>query len=178
MMTDHELIEQCLKGDQRAQKALFDKFSRKMMSVCMRYAADTEIAEDWLQDGFIKVYTNLHKFKQKGSFEGWIRRTMVNTCLDHLRKSNRMQIDADISEAEYLAGEDEKAVGKLRVEELMKLIEDMPTGYRTVFNMYAIEGYSHQEIAENLGVTESTSKTQFRKARNYLMNIIVERENI
>jgi RNA polymerase sigma factor (sigma-70 family) len=177
-MTDNELIEQCLKGDQRAQRALFDKFSRKMMSVCMRYAGDVELAEDWLQDGFIKVYSNLGKFKREGSFEGWIRRTMVNTCLDHLRKANRMQVDTDISEAEYLAGDDANAVSKLRVEELMKLIEDMPAGYRTVFNMFAIEGFSHQEIAAELGVTESTSKTQYRKARTYLMNIIVERENI
>lgn len=177
-MTDNELIEQCLKNDQKAQKALFDKFSRKMMSVCTRYAGDVELAEDWLQDGFIKVFLNLGKFKREGSFEGWIRRTMVNTCLDHIRKANRMLIDADISEAEYLAGDAEKSVGKLRVEELMNLIDDMPTGYRTVFNMFAIEGYSHQEIAEQLGVTESTSKTQFRKARTYLMNIIGERENI
>lgn len=177
-MTDDELIDKCLQGDQRAHKELFDKFSRKMMSVCMRYIQDREQAEDVLQDGFVKVFTHLKSFKRQGSFEGWIRRTMVNTALDHLRKAKNMHIDADISEAEFLAGEDEKVVGKMRVEELMRLISEMPPGYRTVFNMYAIEGYSHQEIADELGVTESTSKTQFRKARNYLMNIIVERENI
>lgn len=177
-MTDEELIDKCLGGDQRAQKELFDKFSRKMMSVCMRYIHDREQAEDVLQDGFVKVFTHLKSFKRQGSFEGWIRRTMVNTALDHLRKAKNLHIDADISEAEFLAGEDEKVVGKMRVEELMQLISEMPPGYRTVFNMYAIEGYSHQEIADELGVTESTSKTQYRKARNYLMNIIVERENI
>jgi RNA polymerase sigma factor (sigma-70 family) len=177
-MTDDELIDKCLQGDQRAQKALFEKFSRKMMSVCMRYAPDREQAEDVLQDGFVKVFNHLATFKREGSFEGWIRRTMVNTSLDNLRKKRADVIDADISEAEYLAGSDEKVVGKMRVEELMKLIQDMPPGYRTVFNMYAIEGYSHQEIADELGVTESTSKTQFRKARTYLMNIIGERENI
>lgn len=177
-MTDDELIDKCLQGDQRAQKALFEKFSRKMMSVCMRYAPDREQAEDVLQDGFVKVFNHLATFKREGSFEGWIRRTMVNTSLDNLRKKRADVIDADISEAEFLAGSDEKVVGKMRVEELMKLIQDMPPGYRTVFNMYAIEGYSHQEIADELGVTESTSKTQFRKARTYLMNIIGERENI
>ncbi len=177
-MTDDELIDKCLQGDQRAQKALFEKFSRKMMSVCMRYAPDREQAEDVLQDGFVKVFNHLATFKREGSFEGWIRRTMVNTSLDNLRKKRADVIDADISEAEYLAGSDEKVVGKMRVEELMKLIQDMPPGYRAVFNMYAIEGYSHQEIADELGVTESTSKTQFRKARTYLMNIIGERENI
>ncbi|GAB5538542.1 MAG: RNA polymerase sigma factor [Salibacteraceae bacterium] len=177
-MTDQELIEQCLSGSQRAQRALFDKFSRKMMAVCMRYVADRERAEDVLQDGFVKVFLNLKKFRGQGSFEGWIRRTMVNTSLDYLRKKKIDEIDADISEAEYLAGTNEKVVGKMRVEELMKLIEEMPTGYRTVFNMYAIEGYSHKEIAEELQVTESTSKTQFRKARTYLMNIIGERDNI
>jgi len=103
---------------------------------------------------------------------------MINTALDELRKRNRMHIDADISEAEYLAGEGEMSTSDLRVEEMMKIIQAMPTGYRTVFNMYAIEGYSHQEIADELGVSESTSKTQYRKARTYLMNIIVERENI
>lgn len=177
-MTDDELIDKCLQGDQRAQKALFEKYSRKMMSVCMRYAPDREQAEDVLQDAFVKVFTHLGSFKREGSFEGWIRRTMVNTSLDNLRKKRADLIDADISEAEYLAGSDQKVVGKMRVEELMKLIHDMPTGYRTVFNMYAIEGYSHKEIADELGVTESTSKTQFRKARTYLMNIIGERDNI
>jgi RNA polymerase sigma factor (sigma-70 family) len=177
-MTDQELIEQCLSGSQRAQRALFDKFSGKMMAVCMRYVADRERAADVLQDGFVKVFRSLDKFKGDGSFEGWIRRTMVNTSLDYLRKKKIDEIDVDISEAEYLAGSSEKVVGKLRAEELMKLIEGMPAGYRTVFNMYAIEGYSHKEIAEELDVTESTSKTQFRKARTYLMNIIGERDNI
>lgn len=177
-MTDEELIKKCLNGDQRAQKLLFDKFSPKMMSVCMRYVADREHAEDVLQDGFVKVFKHLKSFKMKGSFEGWIRRTMVNTSLDYLRKKHNMHVDADISEAEYLAGDDSKAMGKMRVEELMALIHDMPPGYRTVFNMYVIEGYSHAEIAKELGVTESTSKTQFRKARNYLINIIGTRENI
>lgn len=177
-MTDDELIDKCLQGDQRAQKALFEKFSRKMMSVCMRYVSDREQAEDVLQDGFVKVFCYLSSFKREGSFEGWIRRTMVNTSLDYIRKKRNAIIDTDISEAEYLAGEDEKVVGKMRVDELMKLIQGMPPGYRTVFNMYAIEGYSHQEIANELGVTESTSKTQFRKARTYLMSLIGERENI
>ena len=178
MMTDEELIVRCLEGDQRAQQALFEKFAGKMMSVCMRYAGDREKAQDLLQDGFVKVFIHLHKFTGEGSFEGWIRRTMINTVLDELRKRNRMHIDADISEAEYLAGEGEMSTSDLRVEEMMKIIQAMPTGYRTVFNMYAIEGYSHQEIADELGVSESTSKTQYRKARTYLMNIIVERENI
>jgi RNA polymerase sigma factor (sigma-70 family) len=177
-MTDDELIDKCLKGDQRAQKALFEKFSRKMMSVCMRYVSDREQAEDVLQDGFVKVFGHLNSFKREGSFEGWIRRTMINTALDHIRKKQKLNLDVDISEADYLVGEAEKSLGKMRVEELMLIINDMPTGYRTVFNLYAIEGYTHQEIADELGVTESTSKTQFRKARTYLMSIIGERENI
>lgn len=177
-MTDEELIDKCLKGETKAQKALFDKFAPKMMTVCLRYVSDYERAEDVLQDGFIKVFKNLEKFKHEGSFEGWIRRTMINTSLDHLRKGKNAPIDTDISEAEYLAGDSENSLSQLRVEEIMALIQKMPTGYRTVFNLFAIEGYSHQEIADELGVTESTSKTQYRKARNYLINIIVERENI
>jgi len=124
------------------------------------------------------VFKNLDKFKHEGSFEGWIRRTMINTSLDYLRKGKNAPIDTDISEAEYLASDNEKSLSKLREEEIMALVQKMPTGYRTVFNLYAIEGYSHQEIADELGVTESTSKTQYKKARNYLMNIIIERENI
>lgn len=177
-MTDEELIKQCLRNDHRAQKALFDKFSGKMMSVCLRYANNMEEAEDILQDGFVKVFTKLDAYKGDGSFEGWIRRTVVNTALDHLRKAKHNQLDLDLSEAEYLAGEDEKILSQMRTEEVMRLIQNMPTGYRTVFNLFAIEGFSHQEIAQELGVTESTSKTQYKKARTYLMNIIVERQNI
>lgn len=177
-MTDIELIDMCLAGDSRAQKMLFEKFSRKMMTVCLRYVSDYERAQDVLQDGFVKVFRNLDKFKNEGSFEGWIRRTMINTALDDLRREKSNFIDVDISEAEYLSSDDEKSLSKLRVDELMKIIQNMPTGYRTVFNMYAIEGFSHQEIADELGVTESTSKTQYKKARTYLMKIILERENI
>ncbi|GAB4382843.1 MAG: RNA polymerase sigma factor [Salibacteraceae bacterium] len=177
-MTEEELIKKCLEGDQRAQKALFDKYSRKMMSVCMRYMANREEAEDVLQDGFIKVFKHLGSYQGKGSFEGWIRRTMVNTSLDHIRKQKMIEVDADISEAEYLATEKSRALSKLRVEEMMELINRLPVGYRTVFNLYAIEGLSHQEIADELGVTESTSKTQYRKARTYLMRLIGERDNI
>ena len=161
MIDEELLIDKCLKGDTKAQKALFERFAPKMMSICLRYIGDYERAEDVLQDGFIKVFKNLEKFKREGSFEGWIRRTVVNTALDQLRKDKNAPIDADISEAEYLAGENETSFGKLRTEELMAIIQNMPNGYRTVFNLFAIEGYSHQEIAEKLGVTESTSKTQF-----------------
>lgn len=177
-MTDEELIQKCLEGSHMAQKALFDRFSRKMMAVCLRYANGRDQAEDWLQDGLIKVFINLQKFKAEGSFEGWVRRTVVNTCLDHIRKQKADFVDVDISEAEYLSVDAEKALGKLRADEMIKLIEGLPDGYRTVFNLYAIEGYSHKEIAKELGVTESTSKTQFKKARTQLMAMINDRENI
>ncbi|MEX2597298.1 MAG: RNA polymerase sigma factor [Salibacteraceae bacterium] len=177
-MSDEELIDKCLNGDQRAQKALFEKFSAKMMAVCYRYSKNHDQAEDFLQDGFLKVFSNLDKFKREGSFEGWIRRTMVNTCLDHLRRQKKEFIDVDISQAEYLVGDYAKTIDPLRKEEMMKIIQGMPDGYRTVFNLYAIEGFSHQEIAEELGVSESTSKTQYRKARTYLMKLIIERDNI
>lgn len=177
-MTDEELIKTCLEGSRKAQKALFDKFSGKMMAVCMRYASDREQAEDWLQEGFIKVFTNLEKFKFEGSFEGWVRRTMVNTCLDHIRRVKKQFIDVDISEADFLVGDEEKALSKLRVEEMIAIIEKLPVGYRTVFNLYAIEGYSHQEIADELGVTVSTSKTQYKKARTHLMSLINDQDTI
>lgn len=177
-MSEEELIKQCLKNDQRAQRMLFDMFSPKMMSVCMRYASNRDEAEDILQDGFVKVFSKLNLYKGDGSFEGWIRRTIINTALDQIRRTKKNIIDVDLSEADYLAGEDEKVVSRLRTEEVMQIIQNMPDGYRTVFNLFAIEGYSHKEIADELGVTESTSKTQYKKARNYLMGVIVERENI
>lgn len=177
-MTDEELINECLNGSGRAQKALFDKFSGKMMGVCMRYANDEDEAQDMLQEGFIKVFHHLHKFKHEGSFEGWIRRTMVNTALDTIRRNKRMLHSVDISEATYLASRDPSVLGNLGARDLLELIRKMPVGYRTVFNMFAIEGYSHQEIAHELGVTESTSKTQYKKARNYLMNLLPEREQL
>lgn len=173
-MDDATLIKECLSGNVRAQKALFDKFAPKMMGVCLRYCKTKEQAEDVLQEGFIKVFFKLEDFKLQGSFEGWIRRIMVNTSLDILRKDMKISHEVQLEEALSRTDLNDTILSAMSAAELVSLIQSMPDGYRIVFNMFAIEGYSHQEIAENLGVTESTSKSQYLRARAYLRERIVK----
>lgn len=167
-MDDNALVIACVKGDAKAQRMLFDKFASKMMSVCMRYANDTMEAEDVLQEGFVKVFGKLPDFKMEGSLEGWIRRIMVNTSLDALRRNKRNLGDTKLEDVEFKVTNFETATDSLMAEDLLKLVQALPDGYRVVFNMFAIEGYSHKEIGEILNVTENTSKSQYSRARAYL----------
>jgi len=167
-MDDATLIKECLSGSVRAQKTLFDKFAPKMLGVCLRYCKSKQQAEDALQEGFIKVFLKLKDFKLEGSFEGWIRRIMVNTALDTLRKEMKISSNLDAEEALSKKESNDVILSQLAAAELMALVRTMPDGYRVVFNMFAIEGFSHQEIAQNLGITESTSKSQYLRARAYL----------
>ena len=169
------LVNECLKGNSRAQKALFDKFAPKMLSVCLRYMKNPEKAEDALQDGFIKVFTNLLNFNNSGVLEGWIRRIIVNTCLDELKKNKKLLLNVSVEEVEYRLESHDFVQEQMMADDLMKLIQNMPEGYRVVFNMFAIEGYAHQEIATQLGISESTSKSQYLRARAYLKNRIDKR---
>lgn len=174
-MDDTSLVNECLKGNSRAQKALFDKFAPKMFSVCLRYMKNTEKAEDALQDGFIKVFVNLLNYKNSGVLEGWIRRIIVNTCLDELKKNKKLLLNVSVEEVEYKLESNDFVQEQMMADDLMKLIQDMPAGYRVIFNMFAIEGYAHQEIATQLGISESTSKSQYLRARAYLKNRIDKR---
>ena len=174
-MEEVTLIKQCIDGNPRAQKALFDMFAPKMLSVCMRYVKDKMRAEDVLQDALVKIYSKLPEYKFEGVFEGWIRRIVVNTCLDQLRKDQKFHKEILVEEVSYRIEQHEFIAEKLMADDLMKLIQSMPDGYRVVFNMFAIEGYSHQEIAKELGVTESTSKSQYLRARAYLKDRIEKR---
>jgi RNA polymerase sigma-70 factor (ECF subfamily) len=167
-MDDNTLINECVKGSSKAQKALFDKYAPKMLAICKRYVKNTNEAEDVLQDGFVKVFQNISVFKMEGSFEGWIMRIMVNTALDSLRKNKKFQFTADVDEVQHLVSFEDFQFDDMDVRYLLNLIQQMPEGYRVVFNMFAIEGYSHKEIAEQLGVTESTSKSQYLRARTFL----------
>jgi RNA polymerase sigma-70 factor (ECF subfamily) len=167
-MDDITLVNECVKGNARAQRMLFDKFAGKMMTVCLRYAKNTDQAEDVLQDGFVKVFMKLSDFKKEGSLEGWIRRIMVNTALDQIRKEVKFKGDLDIEDVGYKLENNAFIEEEMMAEDLMKLVRAMPDGYRIVFNMFAIEGYSHAEIAVTLGVTENTSKSQYSRARAYL----------
>jgi RNA polymerase sigma-70 factor (ECF subfamily) len=167
-MDDTSLVIECVKGDSRAQRMLFERFSKKMLGVCMRYAKSTEQAEDVLQDGFIKVFSKLNDFKHDGSLEGWIRRIMVNTSLDQIRKENKLLGNTSLDNVDYKLQNNAFVLENLAAKDLMKMVQAMPVGYKVVFNMFAIEGYSHKEISEHLGISENTSKSQYSRARAYL----------
>jgi RNA polymerase sigma factor (sigma-70 family) len=174
-MDDNTLVKECLNENPKAQKALFDKFAPKMLSVCLRYIKNTEKAEDVLQDGFIKVFVNLLNYKHSGVLEGWIRRIIVNTCLDELKKNKKLLLNISVEEVEYKLESNDFVLEQMMADDLLKLIQSMPEGYRVIFNMFAIEGYTHQEIATKLGISESTSKSQYLRARAYLKNRIEKR---
>jgi RNA polymerase sigma factor (sigma-70 family) len=171
-MDDKTLVAECAKGNSKAQKVLFDKFAPKMLSVCLRYIKNVDEAEDILQDGFVKVFQNIVDFKLEGSLEGWIRRIIVNSSLDQLRRNKKFQFDSSMDDVGYKISMVDHQFDKMQVDELQRMIQELPDGYRVVFNMYAIEGYSHKEIATNLGVTENTSKSQYSRARAHLRSQI------
>ncbi|HEV7346741.1 RNA polymerase sigma factor [Telluribacter sp.] len=171
-----QLVRALQKADPKAQRQVYEKYSSRMLGVCMRYVGDRMSAEDVLVEGFMRVFDKIEQFKSEGSLEGWIRRVMVNEALGYLRQRKRLLDDADLDEAQAIA--DNSIVDQnLEAQELMEIIEGLPTGYRTVFNLYAIEGYSHAEIAALLGITESTSKSQLHRARALLQQLVKEWEN-
>lgn len=171
--TEEQIIAGCIKGDARFQKILYEMFSPKMYAVCIRYASDYNIAQDLLQEGFVKVFRNLEKFRGDGSFEGWIRRIVVNTAIEHYRKHVNLYAlhDTQKNSFEYYDG---NALEGLKHEDILKMIQKLSDGYRTVFNLYVIEGYSHKEIGEMMGISEGTSKSQLARARYLLQKMIVE----
>lgn len=170
----HEaLIAACIKQNPQAQRELYERFAPKMMGVCYRYAHNRDDAEDMLQEGFMKVYRKLKEYRFQGSLEGWIRRIVVHTAIDILRKQKHQQKEMDIDQAVGVAVS-EDALDNLELEYLYRVIQALPSGYRLVFNLYAIEGYSHAEIADQLGITASTSRSQYTRARALLMHKIRE----
>lgn len=173
---EHELIEGCRRQNRQAQQALYELYSGKMYALCCRYVKDKMEAEDVLVVAFTKIFERIHQYKGDGSFEGWIRRVMVNESLGFLRKNKNMYVETDIEAAEREPNY-EQLDSALEAEDLMKLIEGLPTGYRVVFNLYAIDGYSHQEIAEQLGINENTSKSQLSRARVLLQKRLLELDN-
>ena len=175
---DLQLIESCKRGDRASQKAVYDRLASRMFPICIRYAGDRESAQDVLQDGFITLFTKLDDFKGDGSFEGWARRIFVTTALMHLRRKDALKMSDDLDLARGLKAETVSQTQNLGYKELMELIMTLPPGFRTVFNLYAIEGYSHKEIGDMLGISETTSRTQLSRARVWLQNKIKERENV
>lgn len=177
--TLNELMEGCKVGNRQMQELLYRQTSAKMLAVCMRYAKDQMEAEDVLQLGYIKIFNKIKEFKNEGSFEGWIRKIMVNTAIESYRKNLRMLNVVPIEEAyeqpANLDG-DGDIFGNLGMQDLIKLIQNLADGYRMVFNMYVIEGYAHKEIAEILGISEGTSKSQLSRARIILQQQILKLE--
>lgn len=145
------------------------------MGICLRYAKDQLEAEDILQDGFVKIYTNIHRYKPFGSFEGWMKRIFINTAIEYYRQRKKFLIsEIEIENEEFEIKED--VVDKMAAEEILELMKELPDGYRMVFNMYAIEGYSHKEIAEELNISVGTSKSQYSRARNYFQQLLKNQE--
>lgn len=172
-----KLIENAAKGDRRAQHHLFEMFSPKMLGVCRQYLKNNDLAEEVMLSGFLKMFSNLNNFKNEGSFEGWIRRIMVNESISQLRKDKKLHF---ISETEIENRTEHSAYieTELEVNEIQKMIDSLPDGYRTVFVLYAVEGYKHSEIGEMLQISENTSKSQLFKARKILQDKVKQQNNI
>jgi RNA polymerase sigma-70 factor (ECF subfamily) len=175
------LIKQCVAGKRLAQKKLFEQFYGKLLGACMRYISDHDQAQEVVQEGFIKIFDNMADFDFKGSFEGWMRRIIVNAAIDKIRYNKRQAISTD---NDFLLGanqydEDDSVANefliKLKAEEALKAVQSLSAAYRTVFNLYVIENYSHREIAEILGISEGTSKSNLAKAKQNLRKLLEEK---
>lgn len=176
-MTDEQIVKGCIEKNAIAQKNLYEKFVRKMMGVCLRYCDCSEEAEDVVQNGFISIFDNIESFKGTGSLEGWIRKIMVNTALTHIRKNKKLKQNIELDGVEFMLASNMDSGDSFAVKDLLKIIQTLPLGFKTVFNLYAIEGYSHREIAEMLNISESTSKSQYSRAKVHLQKLIpIDRE--
>ena len=172
-MSEKQLIKGCLNGDRGAQEELYNLYSRKMMGLCMRYVGDRETARDLLQDGFIKVFTSLKFFSGAGSFESWMRKIFVNVTMEHFRKKDFLYDTVDLDSVQF-STDDNSTVSRLSAEMIMELVQQLPEGFRTVFNLFAVEGYSHKEIGEMLQISEVTSRSQYARARQWLQKRMKE----
>jgi RNA polymerase sigma factor (sigma-70 family) len=169
MINQQELIKACIRQDRVAQKTLYDAYVGSMLGLCYRYTKSMEDAQDVLQEGFIKIYRNLHQFKGEGDVGAWIRRIMVNTALNFLKRNARYQEELAYRGADMHPVPQDNPEINLSVKELAVLIRQLPTGYQTIFNLHAVEGYTHVEIGQILGISESTSRSQYTRARALLI---------
>lgn len=155
------------------QEELYARFAPKMYAVCLRYAGNSDDAQDILQDGFIKIYKNLSRFRAEGSFEGWIRRIFVNTSIEHLRRKTYLKPIAE-KEENTIPYKEKSVLDNLGEKDILKLVKELSPGYRTVFNLYVVEGYTHKEIGDMLGISEGTSKSQLARARIILQDMVIK----
>lgn len=171
IFSESDLIEGCLRSDRKMQQQLYQQFAPKMYGICLRYAGNVQEAEDILQEGFIKIFNKISSYRGEGSFEGWIRRIFVNTAIEHFRKKTYLQpiteIEENTIEGNYLS-----VLDSLAEKDIIQLVQQLSPGYRTVFNMYVVEGYTHKQIAEALDISEGTSKSQLSRAKSILQDLV------
>lgn len=177
-MTEEAILKGCLQNEPAAQRELYNRYSPKMLSVCYRFAHNREDAEDMLQEGFIKVFSQMHTFGNRGAFEGWIRRIIVHTCINILKKNKKFNESVDIIHATAIQVREESVPSIVQAKQIVECIRMLPVGYRTVLNLYAIEGYSHREIGEMLDIEESTSRSQYTRAKAMLEDILIRKKII
>lgn len=174
-MTEEAMIKGCLRNQALAQQELYYRYSPKMLSVCYRYAKNREDAEDMLQEGFIRIFKQLKQFENRGALEGWIRKIIVHTCINNLKKNKKFAESVDLIHASGMHVREENVPSIVQAKQVVECIRLLPLGYRTVLNLYAIEGYSHREIAQMLEIEESTSRSQFTRAKAMLEDILIKK---
>jgi len=179
MLNQDLIIQGCIDGDRRAQQSLYEHFYGKMLAVCMRYGNGHDEALDMFQEAFIKVFKNLPKYGKQGSFEGWVRRIMVNTCIDHIRKNKKnnqmVELDDKHGSIEVEAEEDSGILEHVNFSDLIEMVQHLSPAYRSVFNMYIVDGFTHQEISDYLGISVGTSKSNLAKAKRNLRSMLQEK---
>jgi RNA polymerase sigma factor (sigma-70 family) len=175
-MTEEAILKGCLSNEAPAQRELYNRYSSKMLAVCYRYAHNREDAEDMLQEGFIKVFLQIHTFENRGAFEGWVRRIIVHTCINILKKNKKFNESVDIIHATGVQVREDSVPAIIQAKQVVECIRILPIGYRTVLNLYAIEGYSHREIAGMLDIEESTSRSQYTRAKAMLEDILLRKK--
>ena len=177
-MTEEQMLAGTLKNNAAAQEALYERYSPRMLAVCYRFAKSREDAEDMLQEGFIKIYTQLHQYRNEGALEGWIRRIIVHTCINVLKKNKKFFETVDLIHANAFHTKDDMVPSIIQAKQVVECIRVLPLGYKTVLNLYAIEGYSHKEIGNMLDIEESTSRSQYTRAKAMLEDILVKKHII
>ena len=175
-MTEELMLQGCLQNLATAQEALYHRFSPRMLGVCYRFARNREDAEDMLQEGFIKVFTQMHQFRNQGALEGWIRRIVVHTCINILKKNKKFAESVDLIHASSIHLNENNIPSIMQAKQVVECIRLLPLGYRTVLNLYAIEGYSHKEVASLLDIEESTSRSQYTRAKAMLEDILIKKK--
>ncbi len=176
VMTEEAILKGCLSNNTTAQRELYNRYSPKMLAVCYRFAHNREDAEDMLQEGFIKVFLQIHTFENRGAFEGWVRRIVVHTCINILKKNKKFNESVDLIHATGLQIREESVPAIIQAKQVVECIRLLPIGYRTVLNLYAVEGYSHREISNMLDIEESTSRSQYTRAKAMLEDILVRKK--